>query len=48
MEEQKNQNNIADINNKIVYDKNRNSYGAVNQNKQQYVLDSDLLVDDYV
>lgn len=34
MEEQKDENkNIADISNKNVYDPNRNSYGAVNQNK---------------
>ena len=47
MEEEKDL-TIADISNKVVYDPNRNSYGAVNQNKQAYVLDADLLVDDYV
>jgi hypothetical protein len=30
MEEQKENQNIADISNKVVYDPNRNSYGAVN------------------
>ena len=34
MEEKKEEEkHIADISNKVVYDPNRNSYGAVNQNK---------------
>ena len=33
------QEDVSNIANNVVYEANRNSYGAVNRNRKQYVLD---------
>lgn len=36
---QDSQQDVSNIANNVVYEENRNSYGAVNRNRKQYVLD---------
>ena len=39
---------VSSITNNTTYQKNRTSYGAVNENRQSYVLDTDLMDDNYI